>query len=213
MAKTHYFRTFWLGLCGAALLALAACGESGTQTSASKASADAPGIVVFNRGNAAEPATVDPHLAQANWEDHIIGDMLMGLTTEDAKGEPIPGAAERWETSPDGLTWTFHIRDHQWSDGQPVTAGDFVFAWRRILDPKTAASYAYYLYLIKNAQAVNTGKMPATAMAPRLAVHPHRGPASATTVRSRRRSRPALRPAVGRSQWNVPVLPLGEFLA
>ncbi len=164
MAKTQHFRAFWLGLCGAALLALAACGQSGTQTGVSKSSADAPGIVIFNRGNAAEPGTVDPHLANANWENTIVGDVLMGLTTEDAKGEPIPGAAERWETSPDGLTWTFHIRDHQWSDGQPVTAGDFVFAWRRILDPKTAAPNAYYLYLIKNAQAVNTGKMPGTML-------------------------------------------------
>jgi oligopeptide transport system substrate-binding protein len=85
--------------------------------------------------------------------------MMIGLTTENAKGEPIPGAAERWESSPDGLTWTFHLRDHQWSDGMPVTAGDFIYAWRRILDPKTAAPYAYYLYLIKNAQAVNTGKL------------------------------------------------------
>src|SRR6266850_5541124 len=164
MAKTQYLHAFWLGLCGAALLALAACGQSGTQTSASKSSADAAGIVVFHRGNAAEPGTVDPHLANANWENIIIGDMLIGLTTEDAKGEPIPGAAERWETSLDGLTWTFHLRDHQWSDGQPVKAGDFAFAWRRILDPKTAAPNAYYLYLIKNAQAFNTGKMPGTAL-------------------------------------------------
>jgi oligopeptide transport system substrate-binding protein len=88
----------------------------------------------------------------------------MGLTTEDAKGEPIPGAAERWETSTDGLTWTFHLRDHQWSDGEPVTADDFVFAWRRILDPKTASPYAYFLNLIKNAESVNAGKMPPSAL-------------------------------------------------
>ena len=119
---------------------------------------------MLNRGNGAEPASLDPNLVQANWEDHIVGDMMLGLTTQDAKGQPIPGAAERWESSTDGLTWTFHLRDHQWSDGEPVTADDFVFAWRRILDPKTAASYAYYLYLIKNAEAVNTGKMPATEL-------------------------------------------------
>ena len=119
---------------------------------------------MLNRGNGAEPASLDPNLVQANWEDHIVGDMMLGLTTQDAKGQPIPGAAERWESSTDGLTWTFHLRDHQWSDGEPVTADDFVFAWRRILDAKTAASYAYYLYLIKNAEAVNTGKMPATEL-------------------------------------------------
>ena len=64
---------------------------------------------------------------------------MMGLTTEDAGGQPIPGMAESWQTSPDGLTWTFNLREAQWSDGTPVTAEDFVFAWRRILDPKTAA--------------------------------------------------------------------------
>src|SRR4030095_13685001 len=163
MGTCPFLRAIWLGLCAAALGALAACGD-GTQTNQAAAPGGQSGQVVLNRGNGAEPASLDPHLVQGNWENNIVGDMLVGLTTEDAKGEPVPGAAERWETSPDGVTWTFHLRDHQWSDGQPVTAGDFVFAWRRILDPKTAATYAYYLYLIKNAEAVNTGKMPATAL-------------------------------------------------
>ena len=95
-----------------------------------------------DRGNGAEPGSLDPHFTPATWEDTVVSDLLMGLTTNDAKGEPIPGAAERWDTSADGMTWTFHLRDHQWSDGEPVTANDFVFAWRRILDPKTAADYA-----------------------------------------------------------------------
>jgi len=157
-------RSVLIGICAAAALALAACGQGGTQSRSASASADDKGLVVYYRGNAAEPASIDPTLVQANWENNIVGDMMIGLTTEDAKGEPIPGAAESWETSQDGLTWTFHLRDHQWSDGQPVKADDFVFAWRRMLDPKTAASYAYYLYLVKNAQAVNTGKMPVTAV-------------------------------------------------
>ena len=66
--------------------------------------------------------------------------------------------AERWETSADGLTWTFHLRDALWSDGVPVTADDFVFSLRRILTPGLASEYAYLLYFIKNAQAVNEGK-------------------------------------------------------
>lgn len=115
---------------------------------------------MFNRGNGAEPGSLDPHHTQGNWEDNVMGDMLIGLTTYDARSKPIPGAAERWDQSPDGKTWTFHLRDHVWSDGVPVTADDFVFSWRRILDPKTAAVYAYFLYPIKNAQPVNTGKMP-----------------------------------------------------
>ena len=71
--------------------------------------------------------------------------------------QPIFGAAESAETSEDGLTWTFKIRPHTWSDGVPVSAEDFVFAYRRILDPKTAAQYANVLYPIKNAQKVNKG--------------------------------------------------------
>jgi oligopeptide transport system substrate-binding protein len=153
----------WLAVCAAALGALAACGD-GTQTNKAAAPGGKSGLVVLHNGNAAEPGTLDPHLAGGTWENNIIGDLLMGLTTDNAKSEPIPGAAESWETSADGRVWTFHLRDHQWSDGQKVTAGDFVFAWRRILDPKTAADYAYYLYLIKNAEAVNTGKMPGTEL-------------------------------------------------
>ncbi len=126
----------------ATLLLLAACGQNdATQTSRNSPAANA-GLVVVNHGNGAEPATLDPHLAQGTWEDSIIGDMLMGLTTEGAKGEPLPGAAEHWETS----------------------SQDFVYAWRRILNPKTTSSYAYFLYLIKNAEGVNGGKMPETAL-------------------------------------------------
>jgi oligopeptide transport system substrate-binding protein len=163
MGRSSFLRALWFGLAGAALGALAACGD-GTQANKAAVPGGEPGEVVLHNGNAAEPGTLDPHLANGTWENNIIGDLLMGLTTENAKGEPVPGAAERWETSADGLTWTFHLREHQWSDGKPVTAGDFVFAWRRILDPKTAADYAYYLHLIKNAEAVNTGKMPGTEL-------------------------------------------------
>ena len=141
-----------------AAFALAGCGQSGTQSNAGP-SAGASNEVVFYRGNGAEPKSLDPHHAEGTWEAAVIGELLVGLTTEDDKGEPIPGAALSWETSADGKTWTFHLRDHNWSDGTPVTAGDFVYAWRRILDPKTAAQYASLLYLFKNAEAINSGKM------------------------------------------------------
>lgn len=154
-------RTFLFGS-SAFALALAACGRGGTASSG--AAADRPGEMLLHRGNGAEPLSLDPHHVAGNWELNIVGDLMVGLTTEDANANPIPGAAERWEQSEDGTSWTFHLRDHQWSDGMPVTADDFVYAWRRILDPKTAATYAYFLYLIKNAQAVNTGKMPLTAL-------------------------------------------------
>jgi oligopeptide transport system substrate-binding protein len=119
---------------------------------------------VLNRGNGAEPKGLDPHEASGDPENQILGDMFVGLYTEDVKGNPILGSAEKAEASADGLTWTFTIRDHKWSDGKPVTAEDFVFSYRRILDPATASEYASILYPIKNAESVNTGKMPTTAL-------------------------------------------------
>jgi oligopeptide transport system substrate-binding protein len=151
------------GLFGLTLAVLAGCGD-GAQNQSAPASAGAANGIVLNRGNGAEPKSLDPAVIDGIWEGQIAGDMLLGLTTEDASSHPIPGAAESWETSEDGLTWTFHLRDHTWSDGVPVTAEDFVFAWRRILDPNTAAPYAYYLYPIRNARDVNTGKQPQTAL-------------------------------------------------
>ena len=163
MIEKRTRRAFLMSACGAGLLA--ACGQNpSTQEGRNGTAAQYPGEVVLNRGNAAEPLSLDPHHAQGNWEINIIGELLVGLTTEDAGGNIIPGAAERWEQSEDGKTWTFHLRDHLWSDGEKLTAEDFLYAWRRILDPKTAATYAYYLYLLKNAESVNTGKMPATAL-------------------------------------------------
>jgi oligopeptide transport system substrate-binding protein len=163
MASSTILRTISLWLCAGALIALAACGD-GTQSKSPSSTAATAGQIVLNRGNGAEPKSLDPVFIDGTWEAQIAGDMLLGLTTEDAEGKPIPGAAASWDASPDGLTWTFHLREHTWSDGVPVKADDFVFAWRRILDPKTAAPYAYYLYPIKNARAVNTGMMPATEL-------------------------------------------------
>ena len=125
---------------------------------------DRPRPGTFYRGDAAEPFTLDPTMSDAVWENFIIGDLMMGLTTEDSKGRPIPGMAESWKSSSDGLTWTFRLRDARWSDDTPVTAEDFLFAWRRILDPKTASSYAYFPYIIKNAEAINAGHIPGTAL-------------------------------------------------
>src|SRR5439155_10548930 len=78
--------------------------------------------------------------------------------------QPTPGVAERWEISPDGKVYTFHLRDARWSDGHPVTAGDFVWSWTRVLDPKTAAKYAEQLFVIQGGEAFNAGKAPASAL-------------------------------------------------
>ncbi|HEY1631844.1 MAG TPA: peptide ABC transporter substrate-binding protein [Rhizomicrobium sp.] len=121
--------------------------------------------VVLNRGNAADIKSLDPAFIQGNWENWLLGDVMMGLTTEGPRSEPIPGAAESWEVSPDGLTWTFHMRKGAvWSDGVPVTARDFLHSWQRELDPKTAAIYCYQLWIVKNARAISQHKLPPTAL-------------------------------------------------
>jgi oligopeptide transport system substrate-binding protein len=119
---------------------------------------------VLNRGNGAEPDTLDPAQAGSVMEANILGDLMVGLTTLDAAARPIPGIAERWETSRDGLTWTFHLRPAKWSDGTDIVASDFVAAWRRLMDPRTAARQAQNLWIVKNGRAVSGGKMPVTAL-------------------------------------------------
>jgi len=110
--------------------------------------------------NGGDPASLDPHKVSGDWENRIVGDLFEGLVTEDRLASPIPGMALKWDISADGLTYTFHLRDAKWSDGKPVTAHDFVFALRRLMDPQTAANYAYLQYPIRNAEAVNSGEMP-----------------------------------------------------
>jgi oligopeptide transport system substrate-binding protein len=112
-------------------------------------------------GNPGEPQTLDPHRYNLRLEETILTDLFLGLTTFNARGEIVPGAATAWTTSDDGLTWTFQLRENlRWSDGEPLTAADFVFSFRRLLEPKTAASLAYFLYPLRNAEAVNAGRLP-----------------------------------------------------
>ncbi|WP_251976978.1 peptide ABC transporter substrate-binding protein [Salinicola avicenniae] len=119
------------------------------------------GKQVLRRANGAEPSTLDPQLATGSWESSILIDLFEGLVARDAAGNIVPGVAASWERSDDGLHYTFHLReDAKWSDGEPVTAGDFVYAWRRILSPALAAPYAYMLFPIQGAEAVNRGDQP-----------------------------------------------------
>ena len=117
--------------------------------------------VVLHRGNDTDPATLDHHRTQTVSEGRVLKDLYEGLVTQDAHGEAVPGVAESWTVSDDGLVYTFTLReDAKWSNGDPVTAGDFSFAFHRIMDPATAAGYASVLYPIKNAEAVNAGSLP-----------------------------------------------------
>jgi len=119
----------------------------------------------LRRGNRYEPATLDPHLVNTSYELAIVGDLFEGLVTYNAAGEPVPGVAAAWTLSPDGKRYTFTLRpDLMWSDGTVLTAEDAVFSFRRLMNPKTAATFAALLYVLANGRAVNTGTMPAEAL-------------------------------------------------
>ncbi len=151
-----------LALAGGAAVAAGAAALAFYKPQASRHQIAGPGV--YRRGNVAEPRTLDPLLSDGVQEFEIIGDLMVGLMAHDPDGRPVPGMATHWDSSADGLTWTFHLREAQWSDGHPVTAEDFVFAWRRILDPEVASSYSYFLYLVKNAEGVNSRKLPPDAL-------------------------------------------------
>ena len=118
-----------------------------------------PQVITFNLG--ADPKTIDPALNAAVDGSTVIANAFEGLMRVDDKDMPIPGVAEKYEISADGLKYTFHLRKEAvWSDGQPVKAGDFEYAWKRALNPDTAAEYAYQLYYLKNGQGYNESKLP-----------------------------------------------------
>lgn len=102
----------------------------------------------------------DPQINTDVEGSHILRDLFEGLVNSDPQGNSVPGAAESWEVSEDGLTYTFKLRDAKWSNGDPVTAGDFVYAWRRLADPATASEYAWYMELmgVENATKIVAGE-------------------------------------------------------
>lgn len=103
-----------------------------------------------------EPKSIDPAINQAvDGSDYIVH-LFEGLYKTNKNNQIVPGIAQSADVSKDGLTWTLHLRtDAKWSDGKPVTAGDFVYSWQRAVNPATASAYAYQLDYIKNAHAIN----------------------------------------------------------
>ncbi|MTI14432.1 peptide ABC transporter substrate-binding protein [Sansalvadorimonas verongulae] len=118
---------------------------------------------VFKRNINNEPSSLDPQKVEGNAGSPVVRDLFEGLTTLDPHGKVIPGTATDWSVSDDGLVYTFNLRkDAQWSNGDPVTASDFVFAFQRAVDPATGSKYAWFMELanIDNAKAIIDGKMP-----------------------------------------------------
>lgn len=105
-----------------------------------------------------DPPAFHPALATDTTSGAILASVFEGLTRLDAKGEPTEGIAEKIDVSEDGKTYTYTLRDAKWSNGDPVIAEDFVYAWKWALDPENAADYAYQLYYIEGAEDYNTGK-------------------------------------------------------
>ncbi|MDX2144261.1 MAG: peptide ABC transporter substrate-binding protein [Rhodospirillaceae bacterium] len=135
-------------LCGGVLCALLWIGTAAAEN-------------VLHRGNRFEPASLDPHQYQTQYEGAIILDLFEGLTAFDAAAKLVPGIAESWTASADGKTWTFKLRPElRWSDGAALSADDVVYSFRRLLDPATAAQYAQLMYRVRNGRAVNSGEMP-----------------------------------------------------
>ena len=118
------------------------------------------------KGNGSEPATLDPHKTEGTVESNILRDLFEGLVASGPKGEILPAVAESWETK-DNKHYIFHLRkDAKWSNGDPVTAHDFEFAFKRAVDPKTASPYSWYLEIptIVNASEIIAGKKPADTL-------------------------------------------------
>ncbi|MGE7950258.1 peptide ABC transporter substrate-binding protein [Lysinibacillus xylanilyticus] len=150
-------------------LVLAACGFGGDSSEKSKDEGKDSGssgkasqeldLVV-----ASEPPSLHPQLATDSTSSVILKNIFEGLTTLDDDAKPVPAAAESWEISDDKLTYTFKLRDAKWSNGDPVVAGDFEYAWKFALNPDNLSEYASILYPIKGAQAYNLGEGSADAV-------------------------------------------------
>ncbi len=146
-------------LAAASMVLLTACG--GSKEEAKEVKAKEEKIVTFNLSS--EPKSIDPQLNSATDGGIVINNTFEGLMRMDAHGQPAPATAESYTVSEDGKTYTFKIReDAEWSDGKPVTANDFEYAWKRALNPAVASEYAFQLYYLENGQEYFNGKAKAS---------------------------------------------------
>lgn len=131
------------------------CGTPG----GGKSDGDSADGKVFRYAVNTLPTTLDPTKGQGIGDNEIQHAVTEGLTRNTA-GDIKPGIAESWDESEDGLTYTFHLRkDAKWSDGEPITAADFEYSWKRLVNPETASPYAFIGDCLKNGQAIEQGKM------------------------------------------------------
>lgn len=145
---------FWLSLVVAMFL-FPGCGRHETRVSVGDREQ------ILHLGNGSEPEDLDPQITTGVPEDNIMRSLLEGLVAEDPVDlHPVPGVAESWDISSDGTVYTFHLRANaRWSNGDPVTANDFIQAYQRALSPQLANQYAYMLFYVKNAENYNKGAL------------------------------------------------------
>lgn len=119
----------------------------------------------FRMSIPSEPPTLDWSLATDAVSFTVVANIMEGLTQFDENLIPQPAIALKWDMSVDGKVYTFYLRrDVYWTDGKPVTAYDFEYSWKRLLNPQTAAEYAYMLYDIVNAYEYNSGRIKDSGM-------------------------------------------------
>ncbi|RKQ35875.1 peptide ABC transporter substrate-binding protein [Oceanobacillus halophilus] len=153
---------------GLLLIVLTACGGQSEESDESGESADNSsetaegGEQILHLLNAEIIPSMDSSMATDSYAFQFLGATMEGLYRLDEDANPVEGIATEHEVSEDGLTWTFTLReDAAWSNGEPVTANDFVYAWRRAVDPNTGSEYGPYMMngVVKNAEAINNGEM------------------------------------------------------
>jgi len=144
-----------------AALALASCGGGADKSSQPGAAGPATkaDTTTLKRGNGPEPDTLDPQRARTDGAFNILRDVFEGLTAVGPDGKPVPAAATSWTVAPEGLEYTFHLRDGlRWSNGDRLVAGDYVTGMRRLVDPATASPYAQILEPVVNAAEITRGQ-------------------------------------------------------
>ncbi len=118
-------------------------------------------VQILHRGNGTQPQGLDPHVTEGVPSTHVQRDLFEGLVARSPDGTIIPGVAERWEVSEDGLTWTFFLREEaRWSNGDPMTADDWKFSFRRIVNPDTGSRFAILLNPVLHAEEIIAGRRP-----------------------------------------------------
>jgi len=139
-------------------IALSACAPKAPAETPGGAATPAGEPKILRSNNSSEPGSLDPALAQGTHDSWVLDHTFEGLYKRLADGTFAPGMAKDYKLADDNVTYTFTLRDDiKWSNGDPVTAYDFEFAWKRVLDPELASDYAFQLYYLKGGEAYNTG--------------------------------------------------------